>query len=128
VTLIWCLRRGRAQFLALGASPRHAESISRVERSWGWLGWPVFGGGCSAAAGTLCAGQTPVILRSGEVESEQGRTVEALAGFIGAGAGNGTSSAWRDAGRAGSGAGRALASSGCVEHVEVFFYPCSKAC
>jgi hypothetical protein len=82
--------------------------------------------GARAAAGTLCAGQTPVILRSGEVESERGRTVEALAGFIGAG--NGTGSAWRDAGRTGSGAGRALASSGRVERVEVCFCPCSKAC
>jgi hypothetical protein len=35
--------------------------------------------------------------------------------------------AWHGAGRAGSGAGRALARSGRVEHVEVFFYPCSKA-
>jgi hypothetical protein len=69
-----------------------------------------------------------VILRSGEVESERGRTVEALAGFIGASAGKGTSSAWHDAGRAGSGAGRALARSGRVEHVEVCFCPCSNAC
>jgi hypothetical protein len=36
--------------------------------------------------------------------------------------------AWRGAGRAGSGVGRALARSGRVEHVEVFFCPCSKAC
>jgi hypothetical protein len=43
--------------------------------------------GARAAAGTPCAGQTPVILRSGEVESERGRTVEASAGFIGAGTG-----------------------------------------
>jgi hypothetical protein len=35
--------------------------------------------------------------------------------------------AQRDAGRAGSGAGRALARPGCVEHVEVFFYPSSTA-
>src|SRR5688572_26890392 len=46
--------------------------------------------GARAAAGTPCAGQTPVILRSGEVESERGRTVEALASFIGADAGSGT--------------------------------------
>jgi hypothetical protein len=84
--------------------------------------------GARAAVGTLCAGQTPVILRSGDVESERGRTIEALAGFIGAGVGNGMGSAWRDAGCAGSGVGRALASSGRVEHVEVCFYPCSKAC
>jgi hypothetical protein len=49
--------------------------------------------GSRAAAGTPCAGQTPVILHSGEVESERGCTVEVLAGFIGAGAGNGTGSA-----------------------------------
>jgi hypothetical protein len=61
--------------------------------------------GSWAAAGTPCAGQTPVILRSGEVESERGHTVEALAGFIGAGASNGTGSAWHDAGRAGSASG-----------------------
>jgi hypothetical protein len=35
--------------------------------------------------------------------------------------------AWRGAGHAGSGARRALARSGHVEHVEVFFYPCSIA-
>jgi hypothetical protein len=69
-----------------------------------------------------------VILRSGEVENERGCTVEALAGFIGAGAGSSMGLAWRDAGRVGSGAGRALASSGRVEHVEVCFCPCSKAC
>jgi hypothetical protein len=84
--------------------------------------------GPRAVAGTPCVGQTSVILRSGEVESERGRTVEASAGFIGAGVGSGTDLAWRDAGRAGSGAGRALARSGRVEHVEVCFCPCSKAC
>jgi hypothetical protein len=35
--------------------------------------------------------------------------------------------AWRDAGRSGSGAGRALALSERVEHVDVFFCPCSIA-
>jgi hypothetical protein len=61
-----------------------------------------------------------VIWRSGEVESERGRTVEASAGFIGAGAGGGTSSAWRDAVRAGSSSGacsgdaRARRTCGCV--------------
>jgi hypothetical protein len=38
--------------------------------------------GARATAGTPCAGQTPVILRSGEVESERGRMVEALVGFM----------------------------------------------
>jgi hypothetical protein len=84
--------------------------------------------GARAAAGTPCAGQTPVILRSGEVKSERGRTVEASAGFIGAGVGSGMGLAWCGAGHAGSGAGHALARSGRVEHVEVCFCPCSNAC
>jgi hypothetical protein len=73
--------------------------------------------GSRAAAGTPCAGQTPVILRSSEVESERGRTVEALAAFIGAGTGSGMGLAWHGAGRVGR-----------VEHVEVCFCPCSNAC
>jgi hypothetical protein len=84
--------------------------------------------GARAAAGTPCAGQTPMILRSGEVESERGHTVEALGGFIGAGMGSGTGLAWRGTGRALSGAGHALARSGRVEQVEVCFCPCSNAC
>jgi hypothetical protein len=59
--------------------------------------------GSRVAAGTPCAEQTPVIWRSGEVESERGCMVEALAGFIGAG--NGTGLAWCGARHAGSGAG-----------------------
>jgi hypothetical protein len=51
VSLIWCLRRGRARFLALGASPSHVESLSRVGRGWEWLGWPVYVGGCSGGRG-----------------------------------------------------------------------------
>jgi hypothetical protein len=83
--------------------------------------------GDRAAAGTPSVGQTPVISCSGEVESARGSTVEASAGFIDAGAAGGTGVAWRDAGRAGLGAGRALARSEHVEHVEVFFCPCSTA-
>jgi hypothetical protein len=45
--------------------------------------------GARAAAGTPCAGQTPAISCSGEVESARGHTSVALAGFIGAGAGRG---------------------------------------
>jgi hypothetical protein len=45
--------------------------------------------GARAAAGTPCAEQTPAISCSGEVESARGRTAEALASFIGAGAGRG---------------------------------------
>jgi hypothetical protein len=62
VTLIWSLRRGRARFLALGASPRHVEYLSWVGRGCERLGWPVYGGGfsggrwhvvCRANAGDL---------------------------------------------------------------------------
>jgi hypothetical protein len=82
--------------------------------------------GDRAAAGTSCAGQTLVISCSGEVESARGRTTEASAGFIGAGGDTGVARC--GARRAGSGAGRALARSGRVEHVEVFLCPCSNAC
>jgi hypothetical protein len=47
--------------------------------------------GSRAAAGTPCAERSPVNLRSGEVESERGRTIEASVGFISAGASVGTS-------------------------------------
>jgi hypothetical protein len=57
--------------------------------------------GSLAAAGTPCAEQLPVNWRSGEVESERGRTVEASVGFIGAGPGGGTGLAWRGAVHAG---------------------------
>jgi hypothetical protein len=45
--------------------------------------------GARAATGTPCAGQTLAISCSGEVESARGRTDEALASFIGAGASRG---------------------------------------
>jgi hypothetical protein len=66
------------------------------------------------------AERSPVILRSGEVESERGRTVEASVGFIGAGTGMGTGLAWRGTASAGSsaeacsGASRAHRTRGCV--------------
>jgi hypothetical protein len=58
----------------------------------------------------------------------RGSTVEVSGGFIGAGTGNGAGSAWRDAGHAGAGVGRALVSSVHVEHVEVCFCSCSIPC
>jgi hypothetical protein len=57
--------------------------------------------GSRVAASTPCAERSPVNWRSGKVQSERGRMVEALAGFIGAGAGGGTGLAWRGAVRAG---------------------------
>jgi hypothetical protein len=44
--------------------------------------------GVRTSAGTLCAGQTPVISCSSEVESAWGRMAEALVCFIGTCAGN----------------------------------------
>jgi hypothetical protein len=76
--------------------------------------------GSWAAAGTPCAERSPVILRSGEVESERGRMDEASVGFIGVGAGVGTGLAWRSAVHAGpsagacSGVARARRTRGCV--------------
>jgi hypothetical protein len=76
--------------------------------------------GSRAAAGTSCAERSPVILRSGEVESERGHTIEASVGFIGTGAGVGTGLAWRGAARAVpstgacSGVARVRRTRGCV--------------
>jgi hypothetical protein len=86
--------------------------------------------GSRAAAGTPCVEQSLVNLRSGEVESERGRTVEASVGFIGAGAGAGvgTGLAWRCAVRAGPSAGACSSAPERVEHVGVCFCLCSNAC
>ena len=82
--------------------------------------------GSRAAAGTPCAEQSPVNLRSGEVESERGCTVEASVSFIGAGVG--TSLAWRGAERAGPSAGACSGAPERVEHVGVCFCLCSSVC
>jgi hypothetical protein len=89
VTLIRHLQRSKARFLPLGASPRHVESLSRVGWGWGWLCWPVYGGGCSGGRWHVVCRATPAISCSDEVESARGHTAEALAGFISAGAGRG---------------------------------------
>jgi hypothetical protein len=74
--------------------------------------------GSRAAAGTPCTERSPVILRSDEVESERGRTVEASVGFIGAGASTGLT--WHGAARVGpsvgacSGVAKARRTRGCV--------------
>jgi hypothetical protein len=84
--------------------------------------------GSRAAAGTPCIEQTLVIWRPGEVENKRGRTVEASADFIGAGAGE--ARVWLGAARCarGRGPGRALAMPGHVEHVGICFCPCSNVC
>jgi hypothetical protein len=74
--------------------------------------------GSRATTSTPCTERSLVILRSGEVESEQGRTVEASVDFIGAGVGTGL--AWCGMARAGpsagacSGVARARRTRGCV--------------
>jgi hypothetical protein len=65
--------------------------------------------GDRVAAGTPFAGQTPVISGSGEVERARRSTVDVYGGFIGAGTGNGTSSALARRGARG-GARRACSS------------------
>jgi hypothetical protein len=101
--LIRCLRRGRVRFLALGASPRHVQTLSGVGRDGEWLGWLVYGGWFSGGRWHAVYRATVVNWRSGEVESERRHTVEASVGFIGAG--GGTGSAWCGAVRTGSSAG-----------------------
>jgi hypothetical protein len=84
--------------------------------------------GSRVAAGTPCAEQSPVNLRSGEVESERGCLVEASVGFIGAGAGVGMGLAWRGAVHAGSSAGACSGAPKHVEHMGVCFCLCSNVC
>jgi hypothetical protein len=125
-TVDWLLWRGKVRFLARGASPRHARSTLRVRRGWERLCWPVYGGRGSGGRGHAVRGATPVIWCSGEVERERGSTVEVPGGFIGVS--NDAGLAWRDAGHAGAGVGRALASSERVEHVDLCFCSSSTPC
>jgi hypothetical protein len=83
--------------------------------------------GDRAAAGTPSAGQTPVISFSGEVESARGSTAEALAGFIGAGAGRGHGRGLARRGARGVGRWACSGAFRARRHVEVFFCPCSTA-
>jgi hypothetical protein len=84
--------------------------------------------GSRAAAGTPCAERSPVILRSGGVESERGCMVKALVGFIGAARAWARGLAWRDAMCAGPSAGACSSALERVEHVGVCFCLCSNAC
>jgi hypothetical protein len=84
--------------------------------------------GDRVAAGTMSAGQTPVISGSGEVERARRSTVDVYGGFIGTGAGNGAESALAQRGARGGVRGHALASSERVEHVALCFCSCSALC
>jgi hypothetical protein len=84
--------------------------------------------GSRADAGTPCAERSPVILRSDEVESERGCTIEAGVCFIGAGMGVGTGLAWRGAAQAGPSPRSCSGALERVEHVGVCFCLRSNAC
>jgi hypothetical protein len=103
------------------SSRKLAEGSDGVEEGWSGRSAVV---GARAAAGTPCAGRTPVNLRSGGVGSERGCTVKAGVGFIVAGMGMDAGLARRAGGRA---SGHALALLGRVKHVVVSFCPCSCA-
>jgi hypothetical protein len=130
----WLLRRGKVRFLARGASPRHARSLPRVGCGWEGLCWSVYGGGGSGGRGHAVRRAMPVIWCSGEVESTRGSTVEALVGFIGAGASrrHGHGSARRGAHRVGrwacSGTLRARRTRGSVLLPLFNSSPRSQAC
>jgi hypothetical protein len=86
---------------ARGASRSSREASRGVRRGEGGMEWPVHGGVARAAAGTPCAGRTPVNLCSGGVGSERGCTVKAGVGFIVVGAGVGAGLARRATARVG---------------------------
>jgi hypothetical protein len=92
-TVDWLLQQGKVQFLARGASPRHARSTPRVGHGCERLYWPVYGGGGSGGRGHAVRGAMLVIWCSGEVERARRSTVDVSGGFIGAGAVNGADSA-----------------------------------
>jgi hypothetical protein len=124
----WPLRRSKLRFIALGPSPRCAQSSPRVGRGWEGLGWPVYGGRGSGGRGHAVHGQMPVSLSFGEVERVRRGTVKVPGRFIGAGASHDAGLALARRGAHEVGRGRALARAERVEHVEVFICPCSKAC
>jgi hypothetical protein len=85
VTLIRCLWRGRAQFLALGASPRYVESLSRVGRGGDGSAGRSTVAAARAAAGTPCAGQLRRSRAPVRSRARGGVRLKPWAGFIGAG-------------------------------------------
>jgi hypothetical protein len=96
--LRWCLVCGLGELQL--APVKLAEGSDGVEE--GWSGWSTVAE-ARAAVGTPVSGQTPVILCSGGVGSERGRTVETEVGFIAAGVREGL--AQRGVTRAGPSAG-----------------------
>jgi hypothetical protein len=111
--LIRCLQRGIVRFLALEASPRHAEAISTVGRGGEWLGWPVY-------CGWVSSGSWHAVRRAiaGDIALQRGWE---RVGAYGRGLGRlyrrrrcvGTGLAWHGAARTGPSA-RARRTRGCV--------------
>jgi hypothetical protein len=125
---IRCLRRGRVRFLALEASPRHTEAISRVERGGESLGWSVYGGRGFRGRWHLAHGANSGELELGLGQWRVGVYGRGRDGFYRRERGVDTRLARRGAARM-SGAPRAC--SGAperVEHVGVCFCPCSSVC
>jgi hypothetical protein len=123
----WPLQRSRLRFLARGASPRCAYSSQRVGWGWGKLDWPVYGGSGSGGRGHAAHGQTAVNWAPVRLERARKSVANARADFIGAGAGQDAGWPLARRGARGGARGRALASSGRVEHVELSICPCSTA-
>jgi hypothetical protein len=127
-TVDWPLRRSRPRFLARGASPRCAYTSQRVGWGWGKLDWPVYGGSGSGGRGHAAHGQTAVNWAPVRLERARKSVTDAWEGFIGAGARHGIGWPLARRGARGGARGRALASSGRVEHVARCFCPCSSLC
>ena len=96
------------------------HSSQRVGWGWGKLDWPVYGGSGLGGRGHTAHGQTTVNWTPVRLERARKSVTDAREGFIGVGAG-------QDAGWPLSRRGRALASSGRVEQVELTICPCSTA-
>jgi hypothetical protein len=80
------------------------------------------------ADGASCSGKTLANSGSSGAEGMRGSTVVALGCFIGAGAGEGVGSGVAWSGRVGPSAWACSSTREEVEHVEVYFCPCSNAC
>jgi hypothetical protein len=123
---IRCLRWCRVRFLALEASPRHAEAISRVGRGGECLGWLFYGGRVSSgrwhAVRRAIVGEL-ALRRGGEWAGVYGQGLSRLYSHGRGRAGSCLARlAWGRAPR------RALALPGRVEHVAISFCPCSSSC
>jgi hypothetical protein len=125
---IRCLRWGRVQSLALGASLRSIEAITRVGRGGEWLGWPVDGGRGLRGRWHLAHGVNSGELELGLGQWRAGVYGQGRDGFYRHGRSVDVRLARRGAARVG-GAPRACSSAlERVEHVGVCFCLYSSVC